>query len=156
MGNKKQRRSIPLYIKVLAPLLLIGGIIFATMQQAIKPEIIAAGELRLAEGLGDFAEGNHTLFIVIYSLDENNKMPLGIIKEPVKVSSSGLIRRFSITPDKVQRMISRDPIPANFRLKGRIDRDGLGGPDKSGDIVAITPQVKYGSEMVILNFDQKI
>lgn len=153
---KQKRKKIPLAIKILASLSLIVVIIIATMQQAVKPEIIAAGELRLGDDLGEFAQGNHTLFIIIYSSDENNRMPLGIIKEPIRITESGLIRRFSITPDKVERMMSRDPIPSNFKLKGRIDRDGMGGPDQPGDIVAITKNINYGSEEVILTFDQKI
>lgn len=149
-------KKVPLILKIILPILVIGIIVLATMNMAEKPVILASGELHIKPGLEDYASANRTLFIVIYDNNEANKMPLGIIKEPIKITGPGYIRKFSITPDKVQRMMSNAPIPNVFKLKSRLDRDGMGGPDKAGDVVSITENVSFGSETVIINFDTKI
>jgi hypothetical protein len=149
-------KKIPFMVKLIGSILLVIIVTFAASNMSVKPQIIASGDLVLKSGLEDYASANKTMFLVIYSQDPAKPMPLAIVKEPVNVTSSGKIRKFSITPDKLQRMMSNDPIPKVFKLKARLDRDGLGGPDKPGDITAVLNNVEFGREDVQINFDTKI
>lgn len=141
---------------ILSFLIVTGFIIFSTMHHAEKPDIIFSGHLKLKEGLETYAAPNNTLFIVIYSLDNNKPMPLAVMREPIKITSSGHIRKFSVTPDKLKRMMNKDPLPLEFRVKARLDRDGMGGRDQQGDITAEIAKVIYGSRDVVVSFDKKI
>ena len=149
-------KKIPLWVKLLVTAFITGIVVLATAQLAEKPEIVLAGELKIESGLEDYASANKTLFIIIYSDDPAKPMPLGVMKEPVNVTEAGLIRRFSVTPSKIRTMMSKDPIPDTFRIKARLDRDGMGGKDQPGDITANVTGIKYGSENVVINFDTKI
>lgn len=142
---------------ILASLVVVCTVIAVTASSfSDKPEIVVAGELRIDDSISDYAIPNRTLFLVIYSQDPSKPMPLAIMKEPIRVSEGGFIRKFSISPDKLQRMMSHDPIPKTFRIKARLDRDGQGGPDAPGDVITNVTDIQYGSENVVIKFDQKI
>ena len=145
-----------MWIILLATGLITAIVVLATVQLAEKPEIVLAGELKIESGLEDYASANKTLFIIIYSEDPAMPMPLGVMKEPVYVTEAGTIRRFSVTPSKVMQMMNKGPIPDTFRIKARLDRDGMGGKDQPGDITANVSGINYGDENVVINFDTKI
>ena len=149
-------KKLPGWVIILGAMTITGIITLLTMKSAVKPEIIVAGELHIKEGLQIDALNNRTLFIVLYSEDPNKPMPLGVMREAVTVSQAGKIRRYSVTPSKVQAMMSKDPIPQVFRIKARLDRDGAGGRDQPGDIIGEVSGVTYGSEDITINFNKKI
>lgn len=149
-------KKIPPLVSVSVGALILAVVIYLTAISSTKPQIIASGELRLKPGLEEYASANKTIFLVIYSQNPDQRMPLAIVREPINISSSGLIRKFSITPEKLQRMMSNDPIPKVFKIKARLDRDGMGGPDKPGDIVSVLENVEFGSEDVKILFETKI
>lgn len=149
-------KKIPLIVSSVAAAAIIVILAVMAGNMSDKPDIIASGELYIDESLVEYAEPNRTLFIVLYDADPSARMPLGVMQEPIRVSGAGLIRKFSLTPEKLQRMMSNAPIPAKFRIKARLDRDGRGGVDQPGDVTAEVSDVAFGSDSVKIQFSKKI
>ncbi|MCY4380455.1 MAG: hypothetical protein OXC40_02655 [Proteobacteria bacterium] len=120
-------------------------------------DLIVAGELYLPPELVEYAQNNQTLFIVIYQ--NTHSRALAVMKEFITVKSTkktrkeGYKRFFAVTLPKLEYMYlpgtTNEPHPENvirellqaetktsLMIKIRLDRDGQGGPDRSGDVMS--------------------
>jgi hypothetical protein len=125
--------------------LAIGAGIYTALDTGKKSPILAAGKIALKDDLVSHAKGVHTLFLVLYDQDSPMPMPFGAVKERLeKDAEAGDFYEFFITKEKLQMMNPDAPMPANFRVKVRLDRDGMGGMDQPGDLVGETRDVALG------------
>lgn len=137
--------------------IVIGFAIALAMLQAGKmgqtSQAYARGRVILADELKDPARDLKTLFIIASPLDM--PMPLGALRKTVS-EPSGVIYEFVLTNESMRRMQENQPFPAEFKLKARLDRDGLAGPDQPGDLVGEVKPVKLGAEGVEIRIDRMI
>ena len=136
---------------------LIGGVILAliivislvtALNMGEKSPIYAAGKVTVAPELSADAHSIETLFVIVFDPDSPMPMPMGAMKERLPGGLQDGFA-FSLTKEKMIRMgggMGDEPShhPKYLRLKARLDKDGLAGPDQPGDIVGIVENVPFG------------
>ena len=138
---------------------MIKAVIYYTQHQ----DIIIAGNIHLKKDFFYYAKHNKDIFIIIYDL-ENKHMPLAVLQQPytVKINSftkkNGYNRYFYLTMDNIQFMnqakkqsFIKDYSLGNVSkliIKVRIDRDGFGGKDSSGDLISEKIMVDLSKENI--------
>jgi hypothetical protein len=135
-------------------LLIIGIAIFFAGQMGEKEKFYAKGTVVLADDLKDAAKEIETLFIVVSDVNRP-RPPYGAAKRRIDKGSSGTILEFVLTNDNIQKM-QEIPWPAQFKLKVRLDRDGMGGMDQPGDLVGELTNLKPGADNLEIRISQKI
>lgn len=115
-------------------LLVVAGISLVAafnFGETSKPH--AAGLIQVDPSVDDKAQYAKTLFLVVFGSDM--PMPYGAMKirldEPL---SSSHPLNFRITKERLQLMNENRPLPRELRIKARLDRDGIAGPDQPGDM----------------------
>jgi hypothetical protein len=81
-------------------------------------------------------------------------MPYGAMRDTF--NSSDGIYDFILTPERIQVMRPGAPIPRYFRIKARLDQDGLGGKDQSGDLTGGIARLAAGSADVRVNINKAV
>ena len=127
----------------------ISAAVYEAIDSGQKSPIMAAGKVSLKEDMVKDAVGIRTLFLVLYDLDSPMPMPFGAVKETLdKDVTPGDFYDFMITKEKIQMMNPQAPQPQRFRLKVRLDRDGMGGQDQPGDLVGQVTDIAFGKSDV--------
>lgn len=136
--------------------------VFTALQFGEKSPIYASGSVRLPSELAADAAGIETMYVVVYNPDSPMPMPYGAMRlrlpEPVMASGTQFFD-FFITKERLQVMNENDqmrPPPARLRLKVRLDRDGVAGPDRPGDLTGNLPLIELGSTGIEITIDQVI
>jgi len=135
---------------------IIGLIIFAAGKFADQPIIFLRGDISISQELLPKATVQQALFFVLYDADSAAPMPFGAMKDEISIGPSFDRTDFLLTPARLQIMQPGGPMPKAFRLKVRLDQDGLGGPDQTGDMVGEIARVSFGSENVQVNISKVI
>lgn len=128
--------------------IIIGIAVAVAFQTGEKSPVYVAGKIRLADNLAGNAAGMNTLYLVLYDANTGRPMPYGAVRENVAENPQGEFFQFVITQEKLQVMSPNSRVPHHFRIKARLDRDGLGGVDQPGDLVGEIDSVAYGSANV--------
>jgi hypothetical protein len=135
---------------------ILGLVILIAGKFADQPTIFASGDIELSSELMDKATGIETLFIVVFDADNPMPMPYGAMRDSISLSGKAQVTDFILTPERLQIMRPGSPVPKNFRLKVRLDRDGQGGQDQPGDLVGQIDRVAYGAEHIHVSINQLV
>jgi hypothetical protein len=149
-------KRLPRWVLPLVVVGIVGAVILAAGKFADQPTIFARGDIALASELIDKAKGIETLFIVVFDADNPMPMPYGAMRDKITLSGTSQISDFILTPERLQIMRPDAPVPKNFRLKVRLDRDGQAGPDQPGDLVGQIDRVAYGTDNIHLSITQVV
>lgn len=117
---------------------------------------IVKGKVTIKESLIPDARGIRRLFVVLYDADSERPMPYGAITFSIKPVESATVRPFNLNFENLNVMNKSIPIPKNFRIKARLDVDGIAGPDKLGDLVGESSPVAFGSDNVQVKITQRV
>jgi len=114
----------------------------------------ARGKIVLSDQLSGAAAGTRTLFIIASGPDR--PMPLGAFKKTLGSDAKGAFYDFVLTKDNMQRMMGDEAWPETFKLKARLDKDGMAGPDQPGDLVGEVFPVSVGAEGIEIRIERLI
>ena len=133
--------------------------IMTALNMGQKSPAFARGHIQLPATLSAEAADIGTLFVVVYDANSPMPMPYGAMKErlrgPIEAGQDWSFD-FLITKEKLQVMNPMSPEPKTMRLKVRLDRDGVAGPDQPGDLTGEVEGVNFGSEGVEITIDQVV
>ncbi len=143
--------------------LIIGAIaviaLVAALNMGEKSPIYAAGKIEVAPEFKEDAQAFETLFVIVFDPDSPMPMPMGAMKERLNGGFKDGFS-FALTKEKMLRMAMAggddSQHPKYLRIKARLDKDGLAGPDQPGDLVGIVENVPFGSDQVIVKIEKKI
>ncbi len=137
-------------------LVFVGIAVYTAFQLGEPATIFASGRVELAEGLSTGSA--NTLFITIFDADSQMPMPFGALRTTLSgaVIAGTTLYEFVLTPDNTQLMNPNAPLPKRLRLKARLDQDGQGGSDQSGDLFGVQNDVSLGQEHVVIKIDQQV
>ena len=137
-------------------LAIIASAVVSAQNISQKPTVYMETSIKVSQELREDAATLGTLFIILHDANSQSRRPFGAVREEISVSPDGDLGTYVLTPESVQVMAPGGPVPQQFRLKVRLDRDGQGGPDQPGDIVGEISGVKYGSSNVVLTLSRKV
>lgn len=147
-------KNMGLWIGLGVVLAIVVAIVSAG-QMGEKSAAFARGKVVLADNLKDDATGIRTLYITVF--DQNRPMPpYGAFRKTLSEDPAGEVYEFAVTQERLQVMMEGSPWPATARIKARLDRDGLGGPDQPGDLVGEVESVQPGTQDLVITIDKKI
>ena len=144
-------------LTLIGPVVLLLVVILAAVmagQMGETSHAFARGRVVLSDQLKSSAGGIRTLFIIATGPDR--PMPLGAFKKTLGSDAEGNFYEFVLTKDNMQRMMGDEPWPESFKLKARLDKDGVAGPDQPGDLVGEVTAVPLGAEDVEIRIDRLI
>lgn len=149
------KKLLPLLAIVLVA--IVGYSLYQADSVGEKSPIYLGGTIEVSDNLKDNINDQNTLFLVLYDQNSPMPMPYGAIKETIE---PGQLKngqyKFLITKEKLQVMAmgNENPtVPSTFRLKVRVDADGVGGRDQPGDISGQLTGLPYGKKDVALKLD---
>lgn len=152
------KKLIP--VLVIALLAIVGYSLYQAQNVGEKSPIYLGGTIEVSPDLKENIDSQNTLFLVLYDQNSPMPMPYGAIKETIEPSQLKDGRYdFLITKEKLQVMSmgNENPkVPELFRLKVRVDRDGVGGRDQPGDISGQLTGLPYGKKDVAIKLDTLI
>lgn len=138
-------------------ILVIGitmiGALFAALQTGQRSPLLASGTIALAPDLNNQALGLRTLFVIVHDSDSKMPMPYGAMKETLSDNAAGDFLQFHLTKERIAQMNPNAPTPKFIRIKARLDQDGVGGMDQSGDITGQVDRIAVGSENIRVTMD---
>lgn len=138
----------------LIAVVVIGGAVAIGLNMGEQSPFFVTGTIKIADELKSDAVGVETMFVIIN--DEANPMPMpfGAMKEKLPPDLSQPIV-FSVTKEALRVMNPDAPPPKLMRVKVRIDRDGVAGPDQPGDLTGIMEHVPFGQKDLEIKIDHK-
>lgn len=142
-------------VGALGLVIIIAIALSSALQMGEKSPIYAAGTVELAPELVTDAQGISTLFIILHDAESGMPMPFGAMKERLS-SDLTASYAFKITKEQLMMMNPNAPVPGTFRLKARLDKDGVAGADQPGDLVGSVENIQLGSTDVIIRIDRKV
>ena len=136
----------------------IGMGLYFAIKTGEKSPFYSQGQLVLDAQLEPSAGDFETLFMIIYDLDSPMPMPFGAVKFRLdKAPRKGAFFDFSITKEKLMVMREGEiPPPKRMRIKARLDKDGVAGPDQPGDITGEVSEISFGQSGVSIVMDKLI
>lgn len=134
-------------------MLTLGFGLSPAMQAADQKLVSVEVTLASTDPVPKAAPGIRTLYIILHDVKSQTPRPYGAVRVELKADAKGLFYKGDVTTADVATMGGAPGnIPAEFRLKARLDKDGSGGPDQPGDIVGSIPSVKAGgTAKIVLN-----
>lgn len=154
------KKLIPVLALVLVA--IVGYSLYQADSVGEKSPIYLGGTIEVSDELKQNIDTQNTLFLVLYDQNSPMPMPYGAIKETIEPGQLKDGRfDFLITKEKLQVMSAamgneNPKVPELFRLKVRVDRDGVGGRDQPGDISGQLTSLPYGKKDVALKLDTLI
>ncbi len=137
-------------------LVVIIAIAFSSaLQMGEKSPIYVSGTVEISPELIPEASGITTLFIILHDASSQMPMPFGAMKERLSADFTKPYS-FKITKEGMMMMNPDAAIPPYFRVKARLDKDGVAGADQPGDLVGSLENVKSGSSSVTIKIERKI
>ncbi len=134
-------------------IIVIAGF-FAALNMGEKSPVFVSGTITIADELKADATGIETLFVIIYDAKSKMPMPFGAMKEKMPLDLSQPIP-FLVTKEALRVMNPDAPPPQSLRIKVRIDKDGVAGPDQPGDLSGGAEQIPFGERNLQLRIDKK-
>lgn len=123
--------------------------IFMAGEMGQKNPVMARGRVVLADALRPAANNAKVLFLVVSPTDA--PMPYGAFRKTISPIPDGVIFEFALTYDNLQRMREDLAWPQQFKLKARLDQDGIAGPDQPGDLVGeVSPLAPGATDIEIV------
>ena len=135
---------------------ILGLAIVAALQFGQRSPIIASGSVHLSPSLTAAAKGVRTLYITVFDANSPMPMPYGAMRAALEQDAEGLFYEFVLTPERLRVMNPNAPLPTTLRIKARLDRDGRGGRDQTGDLTGEVTNVAAGSSAVKVSIEKEI
>jgi hypothetical protein len=130
--------------------MLTLGFGLSPAMQAADQKLVSV-EVSLADSTATAAPGIRTLYIILHDSKSKTPRPLGAVRVDLKADAKGLVYKGDVKASDVQTMGGTlGALPETFRVKARLDKDGSGGPDQTGDIVGFAPSVPPGGTAKIV------
>jgi hypothetical protein len=140
---------------VLAIMAVIVVAVVVAGQMGETSHAYARGTVVLDDSLKEQAKGIRTLFIIAAGPDR--PMPLGALKKTLDHDAEGTVYEFVLTKESMMMMPGgQGGMPPEFKLKARLDKEGVAGPDKSGDLTGEVYPVKLGQEGVEIRINRLV
>lgn len=143
------------WVGVIVILGVIAIALYSALDQGEKSPIFAAGTVELSPELQGDATGMQTMFVTVFDEESPMPMPYGAMKEHLPADFSQPVT-FLITKEKLMVMNPDAAQPKRLRVKVRLDKDGVAGPDQPGDLVGIVEHVPFGERNAAVKISQKI
>jgi hypothetical protein len=158
MNTAKKARKPSHLIWMMAGFLGVLSIaIYMAVITGQKSPLYASGIVEISPELVPAAKGMRTLFLVALPPAESGmRMPIGAARFSVSQDASGRFVHFALTPETMQVMpgSASGGMPAQFRLKARLDADGTAGMDQPGDLVGELESVTTGSRNLVITINR--
>ena len=122
--------------------------IISAFQFGEKSPILVAGKITVNPALMEQAKAAPVLFITLFDAQSQAPMPYGAMRETLTAPIGAGGYEFVITPERISSMAQGRPQPTAFRVKARLDMDGQGGMDQSGDLTGKVDSVPVGTDNV--------
>ncbi|MES2744639.1 MAG: hypothetical protein V4655_04390 [Bdellovibrionota bacterium] len=142
------------WIGLVIVLIAIGVGLMTAMDMGEKSPLFVSGEVVLPEGMRGDATGVETLFIIVYDEASQMPMPFGAQKEKMPKDLTQPIP-FLVTKEALRVMNPDAPPPRTMRVKVRIDKDGVAGPDQPGDLTGEVTGVAFGTRDQLIEIKKK-
>ena len=123
---------------------------------AQQSPVYARGYLELDPELEQDAADIRHLFLSVFDADSPLPMPYGAQRVVLSKSAKGRFYEFVLSKDNTTVMNTQRDTPQRLRVKARLDRDGIAGPDKKGDFTGETDALPIGSSGITLKIDKRI
>lgn len=140
--------------------LAIGLVILTAVYLAFaggeRSQIYLKGEISLAPDYQKDADGIQTLYLILYDGDSQWPAPFGVVRYIVDAPPKGKFLNFVVTKEVIQVMRPDHQLPKSWRVKVRLDKDGMAGQDQPGDLVGGLDSVAFGTEGVKLEINRRI
>lgn len=152
--NRKQQKRL----FIVAFIAVLGLCVFLAAYFGETSPLIVEGKLEIASELEADAKGMRVVYIILHDEASAMPMPYGAFQGRIRQDAHGTFMNFTLTKENVQLM------PAamaggevkTFRVKARLDADGLGGADSAGDIVGEIKGVAPGSKNLLIKLNRRI
>lgn len=142
------------WVGLVVVLAAIGIGMMTALDMGEKSPVFVKGEIIVPEALRADATGVETLFIIVYDEASPMPMPFGAQKEKAPVDLSQPIP-FLITKEALRVMNPDAPQPQSMRVKVRLDKDGIAGPDQPGDLTGEVTGVPFGKSDQTIEISKK-
>lgn len=136
-------------------IVIVAIALSSALQMGEKSPIYAAGTVEIAPELLSDAQGIGTLFIILHDAESSMPMPFGAVKERLSKDFQGNFA-FTITKEQMMMMNPNAVVPHAFRVKARLDKDGVAGADQPGDLVGSLDSIPTGSTDVVIRITRKV
>ncbi len=143
------------WIGIIVVLVTIGIGLVTALDMGEKSPLFVEGEIIVPEALRNDATGVNTLFIIVYDEASPMPMPFGAQKEKVPADFTRPIP-FFVTKEALRMMNPDAPSPQSMRVKVRLDKDGVAGPDQPGDLTGEVTGVAFGTKGLTLEIKKKV
>jgi hypothetical protein len=135
---------------------VLGLAMFAALKFGEKSPLIAAGSVTLAPDLTEKAKGISTLYLIVRDATSHAPMPIGAARKRISSSAEGTFYDFVLTREFLQLMIPESALPPKLSIKARLDVDGEGGADTTGDLVGEVNGIALGASGIQITIDRAI
>ncbi|MBC7661044.1 MAG: hypothetical protein H7249_15205 [Chitinophagaceae bacterium] len=142
------------WLGLLGVVVLIGVAVVTALDMGEKSPVFVSGTIQINDDLKADATGVETLFVIVYDEASAMPMPYGAMKEKMPADLSSPVP-FLVTKESLRIMNPDAPAPKFLRLKVRIDRDGVAGPDQPGDLTGGAEHVPFGQRDIQVLVDKK-
>ena len=134
--------------------ILVVTIVLAGKMGKTSPAF-ARGQVLLDQRLVSQAQNAQALFITVFDQDQPMP-PYGALRKSLDQPIDTEVYDFVLTYDRIQRMRADLPWPETFRVKARLDMDGIAGPDQPGDLTGELNSLSRGAEDLRLIIDRAV
>ncbi len=139
--------------------LVLGFCLFAVSFFGEKTDLYVKGHLTFTPEMAARAAGKSVIFITLFDQNAASPMPYAAFKTHTSGVTVETKIPFILTKNNVQLMpaaMNSKTLPTQFRVKARLDADGLAGPDSPGDLTGEKLQVPFGTQNLELVIDKAI
>jgi hypothetical protein len=140
----------------LALALVVVTAIYLALSGGERSPIYLKGNISLASGMEKEAEGIQTMYLILYDGETQWPAPFGVVRYIIDTPPKGKFFDFVVTKEVIQLMRQDHQLPKSWRVKVRLDKDGMAGQDQPGDLVGGLNSVAFGTEGVQLEIDRRI
>lgn len=142
------------WVGLLAVLIAVGAAIVTALDMGETSPLFVSGSITIPDELKGDAAGIETLFVIINDEASPMPMPFAAMKEKMPQDLSQPIP-FFVTKEALRIMNPDAPAPKFMRIKVRIDKDGIAGPDQPGDLTGVVEHVPFGQKDLAIKIDHK-
>lgn len=142
------------WVGVIVVLAVIVIAISSALKTGEKSPFFVEGTVDLDPALSNDIAGIQTMFITVFDEDSPMPMPYGAMKEHLSTDFKPGAE-FKVTKETLMIMNPDAPTPKRLRVKVRLDKDGVAGPDQPGDLVGQQEHVAFGDKVTI-KINQKV
>ncbi len=120
-----------------------------------KEAMFFSGKVTLDPSLENDARDIRTLYISLFDDEVESRRPYGAMRIQLISSPKGRVAGFTANRDTVSVMFPGSKSPRTFRVRARLDRDGLGGVAQPGDLVGEVSNISLGSRNIEIKISEK-